>query len=338
MKRILFLALALLMLTATAASAESLFTLVTTAPTTETPEAAVPEDLVYPSYAVMADTIPFTTETLEDGGTRLTFISVADESFLSFGALLNERGFTIDMSSYAVSGQQQTMTLIKDGMAFSLVFDQARHMLVLTYPQGAVLETVTVEDPFASTHIELRSGATVKLTGTLNGTFTFNGFSASYPALYRDYDYIYHSRTGAKGNYSWRSKAETSFLNALMFSFDNTGHSSIDPYTLITNQVLHYVNADSHYTYDNNGYLCEQEVGAEDYYQICRILLHSDYSSNNYTFSQPSLTTFNYIQTIPYPNTRVAQATDGIIAVTFKIAGSNTDYVYYIRRPGDPVQ
>lgn len=337
MKRILFIALALLLMIASAASAESIFTLVTPPPAdSQEAASAEPEINVYPSYALMADAIPFTTETLEDGSTRLTFINVADENFLAFGTLLGERGFAIDMSSYTVSGQQQTMTLTRNDDAFILTFDQARHMLAVTYPEGDVLETLTVENPFTD-YIELRGGETVKLDGTIKGTFTFGGFQSRYTAPYQPFSRSdYNNYQEKYRRYSWDSASNSTFSNALLFSFNNTGHSSISPAGLINNVVLHYVNTDSHYTFNHSSgiaALYEQPAGTERAYRVCYIEL-----TDSYMFSQPVLSTYNYFILTPYPNDRVAQATDGIIAVTFNIGSDDTNYVYYIRFPGDPIE
>lgn len=335
MKRILFAALALLLLMATAASAESLFTLITPAPTnTPAPASAAPVVYRYPSYEAMTDEIPFMTKALDDGSTQLTFTNVSSDNFLNFGTLLSERGFSIDMASYTIDGLTQTMTLFEGEHAFTICYDQERLMLLVTYPEGAVLEARAFEDPFTS-YFELRGGETFRVSG---GTFTFGGYRTEYSYSYMDYTihqkvqgYAWDSNARRTyTGYSWSSKITNKRSHhCLLFSFNNLNRSKFSPLYLVEDITLHYVNADNHYTYTGiSVYPYAQSSG--DAYRT--ILIKDPDAKVHYSYEQPSLSTINYIQDFSLPKV-IADATDGIIAVTFTIGSDNTNYVVYLRRP-----
>lgn len=322
MRKLFALMLALmLVLTALPASAQSIFP---TIPTKMTEEA--------PNYGLLMNVTPAKEETLKDGSLQQFFRGVSQDNFNKFGVYLGEKGYTLPNSEY-VGTSALSADVVKDDIAFKVLYNWVDMTLTVTYPKDVKVEQPKIPDPFAG-YQRLGFGEKVRVkntdTGANIGDVTITAFNLN-------------KEIKAKAKYSsgnWWDQG--SFFTSIQGTFNNVSTGLVKLRDIYDVQ-LHYINADNHYVYGAKefgfeGYKCEVEIDVGQSLSAKEIYFWfnaSRYSSVYYTgVSCASLSRMDIGSVFDVPEV-VRTSTDGILALTFSFAGNSTPYVLYIRNPNE---
>ena len=135
--RMTVLALLISMLAISAAGAESIFPLLTPAPTAPAP-AATPAPAAAPSYGMMANAAADEVTQNAQGDAVVIYRSVSADGFNAFGEYLFRRGFSVTASE-AQDGQL-AYALTDGKVDFVMFYRMEEQRMTLVYPRGTAYE------------------------------------------------------------------------------------------------------------------------------------------------------------------------------------------------------
>ena len=153
------------------ASAESIFPMLTPAPTAEAAPAPAPAAASAPSYGMMANVAADEVTQNAQGGTVVTYRNVSADGFNSFGAYLGQRSFSV--VSTETQGEQTAYALTDGLTEFVMFYDVAQQTMVFVYPQGT-----EYEQPMFPGYQPLAYGEEVYIPNL--GKFTFEDFQLDH--------------------------------------------------------------------------------------------------------------------------------------------------------------
>ncbi len=149
--------------------AESIFPMLTPAPTAEPTPA--PAAASTPSYGMMANVAADEVTQNAQGGTVVTYRNVSADNFNSFGAYLGQRGFSVAVTE---TQGEQTAYALSDGMTeFIMFYDVTQQTMIFVYPKGT-----EYEQPLFPGYLPLAYGEEVYIPNL--GKFTFEQFQLDH--------------------------------------------------------------------------------------------------------------------------------------------------------------
>lgn len=103
------------------------------------------------SFGVEMNVYPALTQTLETGEWQETYTSVTTQQYDEFGVILGLMGYTAE--DVVQEGTRVSLTLCSGTLRIGFLYDYARHILTMTYPEGVLTGIEAVEPVTAIDHI-----------------------------------------------------------------------------------------------------------------------------------------------------------------------------------------
>lgn len=103
------------------------------------------------SYGVEMNVYPALTQRLETGEWQETYTDVTLEMYDAFGVILGKKGYTTE--DVLLEGTRVSLTLCSGTLRIGFLYDYARSMLTMTYPEGVITGVEAVEPVTARDHI-----------------------------------------------------------------------------------------------------------------------------------------------------------------------------------------
>ena len=297
-KLILLMSILALLLACVPACAESIFTL----PTEE--EAAVPAPMYAPNYGLQMNVAPVSTTTLEDGSLQLVYKPVSDDNFLAFGTLLGERGFAV--VNRTASGGELTMTVQNEDMAFTVAYQSSSHRMAVTYPEGMQIEQPVLVNPFRDSHVEVELGETLR--AVVNGEPIFD---ITFTSI-------------LKGENARSIDASNDYV--VGFSLDVLDNNDVDLLTHFYPNIHYITHLNQYHYYATRAQCYRDSKPYRSFYSWNSN--RGRCTHNNYA---DSLNTYPDCYLSLHTHSRVYQANDGIVAMTFTLPGYELPFVLYLR-------